>query len=188
MPKISILIFLLELYMGIGINLIGSIENVSSSYNFISILKYLLLISSLLSLILGTIVGLAQSKIKRLLAYSTIGHIGFLLLALAIKTDKSIESFIFYLIQYSITNLNTFLILLAFGYICYNNINKNWINGIAKLNKEKIRILLRKNNTDIRYISELKGQFFSNPLLSLSLAICLFSMAGKLIALLAFLF
>jgi hypothetical protein len=79
------------------------------------ILKNILLFSSLLSLIIGTVLGLTQIKLKRLLAYSTISHVGFLLLCLAIKTEISIESFIFYLIQYSLTNLNGFLILLAFG-------------------------------------------------------------------------
>jgi hypothetical protein len=79
------------------------------------IIKNLLLFSSLLSLIIGTVLGLSQIKIKRLLAYSTISHVGFLLLCLAIKTEVSIESLIFYLIQYSFTNLNGFLILLAFG-------------------------------------------------------------------------
>ena len=69
--------------------------------------------SSLFSLIIGTVVGLDKSKIKRLLAYSTISHIGFLLLALAVNSEQSIESFIFYIVQYSITNLNTFLIILA---------------------------------------------------------------------------
>ena len=34
-------------------------------------------------------------------------------------------------------------------------------------------------NTDIRFINEIKGQFFSNPLISISLSICLFSMAGN---------
>lgn len=63
------------------------------------------------------------------------------------------------------TSLNTFLILLAFGYI----ILSSQLQGI-KNNKNM--------NTDIVYISQLKGQFFSNPLLTLSLAICLFSMAG----------
>jgi NADH-ubiquinone oxidoreductase chain 2 len=77
----------------------------------------LLLISSLFSLVIGTIVGLAQTRIKRLLAYSTISHIGFILLALAINTEQSIDSFIFYIIQYSITNLNIFLIILAIGFI-----------------------------------------------------------------------
>ena len=79
------------------------------------LLKNILLFSSFLSLIIGTVLGLSQIKIKRLLAYSTISHVGFLLLCLAIKTEVSVESFIFYLIQYSITNLNAFLILLALG-------------------------------------------------------------------------
>jgi Proton-conducting membrane transporter len=81
------------------------------------VLKNIFLLSSLLSLILGTVVGLAQIRIKRLLAYSTISHVGFLLLALAINTEQSTESLILYLIQYTITSLNTFFILLAFGYI-----------------------------------------------------------------------
>ena len=90
---------------------------------------------------------------------STISHIGFLLLSLAINTEQSIDSFLFYLIQYTITNLNIFLIILAVTYIT---------SGPYKTGKRE----------DIRYISELKGLFFSNPLLSLSLGICLFSMAG----------
>jgi hypothetical protein len=75
--------------------------------------KNLLLMSSLLSLIVGTISGLSQHKIKRLLAFSSVSHVGFLLLALSIYSVKSIESFIFYLVQYSITSLNIFLIILA---------------------------------------------------------------------------
>jgi NADH-ubiquinone oxidoreductase chain 2 len=113
------------------------------------------------------VLGLAQYKIKRLLAYSTISHVGFLLLALGINTEQSTESLIFYLLQYSVTNLNTFLILLAFGYtlksIGYQNISSSTIGA---------------STLDIRYISELKAQFIKNPLLSLSLALCLFSMAG----------
>jgi len=179
MPKISILIFLLEIYTHIGLfsNNLSSLEILDSLTNLQTniiinvnndseniIIKNLLLISSLLSLIIGTVVGLAQSKIKRLLAYSTISHIGFILLALAINTEQSIDSFIFYIIQYTITNLNTFLIILALGYI---------INNSVLYNKETA--LLEK---DIRFISELKGQFFSNPLITLSLTLCLLSMAG----------
>jgi NADH-ubiquinone oxidoreductase chain 2 len=161
MPKISILVFLLELQSGLsGTSLVlqlGS-EGLGSSIN---IWKNLLLISSLLSLVIGTVVGLAQFRIKRLFAYSTISHVGFLLLALAINSEESIESFVFYLVQYSITNLNAFLILLAFGYIIYSNNNMKTSTG-----------------TDIQFISELKGQFKANPLLGLALATCLFSMAG----------
>jgi len=95
------------------------------------------------------------------LAYSTISHVGFLLLALGINTEQSTESLIFYLLQYSLTNLDAFLILLAFGYTIKSRAGN-----------------LSYSNLDIKYISELKAQFTSNPLLSLSLALCLFSMAG----------
>jgi NADH-ubiquinone oxidoreductase chain 2 len=209
MPKISILILLLELHTQIGFigglnsltintngyaEILNTISNLSSNTsslttidnislltplniligeNSIYILKNLLLISSLLSLIIGTVVGLAQTHIKRLLAYSTISHIGFILLALAINTEQSIDSLLFYIIQYTLTNLNIFLIIIALSYIINNSLNKGeLVNQIKNLQTNPHMI------KDIKYISELKGQFFSNPLLSLSLSICLFSMAG----------
>jgi len=169
MPKISIFVFLLELQSGLE----GSFESLSlllGDDTSINIWKNILLIASVLSLIIGTIVGLSQYRIKRLLAYSTISHIGFLLLALAINTEESIESFLFYLIQYSLTNVNTFLILLAFGYIM--SISKSYLLSNRAVNKQSV------NSTDIQFIDQLKGQFKENPLLGLSLALCLFSMAG----------
>ena len=178
MPKIAIFIFLLDLFIG------STLWNNTSIISFTSLrlgsydaLKTLLLLSSLFSLVIGTIVGLAQSKIKRLFAYSTISHVGFMLLALAINSESSVESLIFYIIQYSITNLNAFLIILALGYLNFFN----------KLNTDTAKTTFKKGvysdsrnieNIDIRFITELKGQFMSNPLLSLSLTICLFSMAG----------
>jgi len=158
MPKISILIFILEIFTQII-----SVSPILDSLDIIGLnpISSLFLISSLFSLIIGTVVGITQIKIKRLLAYSTISHIGFILLALAINSKQSIDSFIFYIIQYTLTNLNTFLILLAIGYIIYS---KNVIN--------------KGSEKDIKYISELKGLFFSNPILSISLTICLLSMAG----------
>jgi NADH-ubiquinone oxidoreductase chain 2 len=119
MPKISILIILLELYTQLDLNSLLIITNTSVlefKENYLYLLKQILLISSLLSLVIGSIVGLAQTQLKRLLAYSTISHIGFMLLALAINTEQSIDSFLFYIIQYSITNLNLFLIIIGIGY------------------------------------------------------------------------
>jgi NADH-ubiquinone oxidoreductase chain 2 len=145
MPKIAFLVFILE-FQGFT-----QLANWSSW-------TYLLLISSLLSLLVGTIGGLAQYRIKRLLTYSTISHVGFLLLALAINNEESVESFLFYLIQYSLTNINVFFILVAFGYL---------------LGSKGLSIY-----SPIQLINQLKGQFKVNPLLGLSLAICLFSMAG----------
>jgi NADH-ubiquinone oxidoreductase chain 2 len=154
MPKISIFVFLLELYQGTSVLINQSVSYVTG------ISTNLLLVCAFLSLVIGTVVGLGQYRIKRLLAYSTISHVGFLLLALAISSatviagEESVEAFLFYLVQYTLTNIDTFFILLAFGYLISNSGN------------------------DIQFTSELQGQFRANPVLGLSFAICLFSMAG----------
>ncbi len=113
-------------------------------------------------------VGLVQYRIKRLFAYSTISHIGFILLALSISSVESLQAFIFYLMQYSISNLNAFIILIAIGFSLYYYISDN------KEHKD----LLDKNNSPIQLINQLKGYFYINPVLSLSLAITIFSFAG----------
>jgi NADH-ubiquinone oxidoreductase chain 2 len=127
-----------------------------------------LLISSFFSLIIGTIVGLTQFRIKRLFAYSTISHVGFILLALSINSIESIQAFLFYLMQYSISNLNAFIILVSIGYSLYYYINDS----------EEYKKLLDKNNSPIQLISQIKGFFYINPILALSLAITIFSFVG----------
>src|SRR5689334_15379909 len=124
--------------------------------------------SSLLSLIIGTVVGLTQFRIKRLFAYSTISHVGFILLALSITSIESIQAFIFYLMQYSLSNLNAFIILVTIGFSFYFYVTNN------KEHKE----LLDKNNSPVQLINQLRGYFYVNPVLALSLAITIFSFAG----------
>ena len=154
--KISIFIFLLEL--------VYHTNSYISEYSW----TYALLISSLLSLIIGTVVGLTQFRIKRLLAYSTISHVGFILLALSVSSIESTQAFIFYLIQYSISNLNAFFIIITIGFSLYGYISNN----------KEYKSLLDKNNSPIQLISQLKGYFYINPWLSLSLAITIFSFVG----------
>ena len=89
----------------------------NSSYSSLGLWTNIIAVSALLSLIIGTLVGISQSKIKRLFAYSTIAHVGFLLLALSLNSVSGMDAFIFYLIQYTITNLNLFFILIAWGYL-----------------------------------------------------------------------
>jgi len=144
MPKISVLVFILE-FQGFAV------LNNWSTYTLV------LSISTLLSLIIGSLGGLVQYNIKRLLAYSTISHVGFMLLVLAINTISSIEAFLFYLLQYSLVNTLTFFVLIAFGLIL--PITKNIYSPLL-------------------FISQLKGQYQVNPLLCLSLVIVLFSLAG----------
>jgi NADH-ubiquinone oxidoreductase chain 2 len=127
-----------------------------------------LLVSSLFSLIIGTVLGLTQFRIKRLFAYSTISHLGFMLLAMTINSVESVQAFIFYLVQYSLSNLNAFILLVAIGYslYAYNDKNTNHNN------------LIDRKNSPIQLISQLKGYFHINSILALSLAITLFSFAG----------
>lgn len=129
---------------------------------------FILLMSSLFSLIVGTVVGLTQFRIKRLFAYSTISHVGFLLLALGISSIESTQAFIFYLTQYTISNLNAFVILIAIGFslYCYTSDNKE--------HEE----LVDKTNSPIQLVSQLKGYFYINPILALSFAITIFSFVG----------
>lgn len=156
--KISIFIFLLELVHYTSNSLFAFQFSWTSS----------LLISSLLSLIIGTVVGLTQYRIKRLFAYSTISHVGFILLALSINSIESIQAFIFYLMQYSISNLNAFIILVSIGFSLYCYINDS----------DEYKELPDKNNSPIQLISQLKGYFYINPVLALSLSITLFSFVG----------
>ena len=104
-------------------------------------------ISCLLSLIIGTVLGLSQSRIKRLLAYSTISHIGFILLALIVHNTESYQAFLFYIMQYILTNLNAFLIVLAIGYSLYLHFT----------NESETNNLSEKNNSPIQLISQIKG-------------------------------
>lgn len=156
--KISILTLLLQL-----VHYTNSIY-ITTQYSWTSSL----LLSSLLSLVIGTVLGLTQFRIKRLFAYSTISHLGFMLLALTINSIESIQSFIFYLIQYSLSNLNAFILLLAIGYSLYNYSDKN-------INHDN---LIDSKNSPIQLISQLKGYFHINSVLALSLTITLFSFAG----------
>lgn len=155
--KISIFAFLLELVY-------------YTEYSFFDFSwKSVLIFSSLFSLIIGSVLGLTQFRIKRLLAYSTISHVGFILLALSINTAESIQSYIFYILQYSISNLNAFIILVTIGFSFYLYMSTD------KDHKEK---LLDQNNSPLQLISQIKGYFFINPFIAISLSITLFSFVG----------
>lgn len=162
--KISILILLLEFIYYTSITMLD--------YSW----KSNLLLSSFLSLIIGSVLGLTQFRIKRLFAYSTISHIGFILLALSINSIESIQAFFFYIIQYSVSNLNAFIILITIGYSFLG-----WKKDIQEnsSNQDHTEKQLKdKNLSPIQLIHQLKGYFYMNPLLSISLAITLFSFIG----------
>lgn len=158
--KISILVLFLELSHYTGTLVYSMIQYYSWTIS--------LSISCIFSLIIGTVLGLTQTRIKRLLAYSTISHVGFILLALVAHSIESYQAFIFYIMQYILTNLNAFLVIIGIGfslYLYHTNISEN--NSLSE-----------KNNSPIQLISQLKGYFSINPALALCLVISMFSFVG----------
>jgi NADH-ubiquinone oxidoreductase chain 2 len=112
--------------------------------------------------------GLTQIRIKRLLAYSTISHVGFILLALIVYNIEAYQAYIFYIMQYILTNLNAFLVVIGIGFSLY----------LYHTNISEYNNLSEKNNSPIQLISQLKGYFSINPILALCLVISMFSFVG----------
>ena len=159
--KISIFAFFLEIVY-------------YTNYDFFSFnWKNILVLSSLFSLVIGSVLGLTQSRIKRLFAYSTISHVGFILLALTINSTESIQSYIFYILQYSLSNLNAFIILLTIGYSLYLYVYNNDNN-----NSKQDSFTVADNYSPVQLINQIKGYFYINPFIAISLAITLFSFVG----------
>jgi NADH-quinone oxidoreductase subunit N len=105
-----------------------------------------------MSIIIGTLGALYQVKIKRMLAYSAISHVGFMLVGLSSLTVYSIFATVFYLIVYVIISLNIFAMLLS----------------LRKLD----------TNTEFKKINEFILLFKSNKFLTANFCLILFSIGG----------
>ena len=87
----------------------------------------LLLIMALLSMMIGNITAIAQINIKRLLAYSTISHVGFIMLGLSTGAVSGLAAALFYIAAYML------MTLAAFGLIIFLNSEKNSVDNIHDL-------------------------------------------------------
>ncbi len=67
------------------------------------------------TMIVGNIIALQQKNLKRMLAYSSIGHTGFILVALAAGTPQAATAFLFYLFAYTLATMGAFAVLIAVG-------------------------------------------------------------------------
>ena len=88
------------------------------------------LICAVLSIVYGAIGALNQTKVKRLLAYSGIGHMGFILLGVAIGSFESIQAGLIYMIIYVIMSICSFSILLSL------NLTKDFIIEVKELSRK----------------------------------------------------
>jgi len=112
----------------------------------------LLIFFSICSVIVGSFTALRQKRLKRLLAYSSVGHVGYLLLAFSSNSLEGVQALFFYLIIYMLTGLCIWSVVLSIN---------------TKTNLEKSKTLL-----DLGSVS------YSNALLSFTALIAFFSLAG----------
>ncbi|MCB1726333.1 MAG: NADH-quinone oxidoreductase subunit N, partial [Gammaproteobacteria bacterium] len=110
----------------------------------------MLVILAVLSMALGNLVAIAQTNIKRMLAYSTISHVGFIFLGLLAGSDKGYAAAMFYAIVYALTAAG------GFGVIA----------------------MLSRKGFDAENIHDLKGLNDRSPWLAFMMLLILFSMAG----------
>jgi NADH-quinone oxidoreductase subunit N len=118
--------------------------------NLIEQWQMIIIFLSIASMLFGAIAAIGQTNIKRLIAYSSIGHIGYTLAGLATGSNEGIQSSIIYISIYVIMNLAFFSCLL----------------------------MLKRNNRYYEHIEDLSGLSKNHPLLSLSMMVILFSLAG----------
>ncbi len=105
---------------------------------------------SILSMVLGAFAAIGQRNIKRLMAYSSIGHMGYALVGLAAGTQAGVQGVIIYMLVYMAMTLGTFACILS----------------------------MRRGESMVEDISDLAGLSRTNPTMAFMLAMLLFSLAG----------
>ena len=118
--------------------------------NLIDQWQMIIVFISLASMILGAVAAIGQKNLKRLIAYSSIGHMGYALAGLAVGTNSGIQSSIIYISIYLIMNLGIFCCL----------------------------FMMKRKDKFFDNLEDLSGLSKNHPIISLSLLILLFSLAG----------
>ncbi len=112
--------------------------------------QQVLIVLSVLSMVVGAFAAIAQENIKRLMAYSSIGHMGYALVGMASGTSEGVRGVLVYLTIYLFMNAGTFAVILA----------------------------MRQQDRPVEAIKDLAGLGRTQPLMALAMAIFMFSMAG----------
>ncbi|MFN4311433.1 MAG: NADH-quinone oxidoreductase subunit NuoN [Ferrovibrio sp.] len=112
--------------------------------------QQIVIVVSALSMILGAFAAIAQSNIKRLMAYSSIGHVGYALVGLAAGTPEGVRGILIYLAIYLAMNVGTFAIILS----------------------------MRQKDRMVEGVQDLAGLAKTHPGMALLLAAFMFSLAG----------
>ena len=119
-------------------------------YSVLDEWQYILVFISIASMILGAVAAIGQNNIKRLIAYSSIGHIGYAIAGIAAGTENGFRNAIVYMTIYAVMNIG------AFSFV----------------------LLMKRGEKYIEEISELSGASKNHPLMCFGLLTILFSLAG----------
>ena len=144
-PKIAIFTFFLRLYE-------------HGFYSLVDSWQHILVIVGFVSVVIGAFTALKQKNLKRLLAYSAVSHVGYMLIAFSAGSFDGIQSLFFYLIIYMLTGFCLWVILLI------TNSKQNHVKSLK----------MDRSNT----MGDLSGIVRSNILLAFSGSMIIFSMAG----------
>jgi NADH-quinone oxidoreductase subunit N len=112
--------------------------------------QQIIIAAAVLSMAWGAFAALRQPNIKRLMAYSSIGNVGYVLLGVAAGSEKGVQSVVFYLAIYMVMTLGVFAVILA----------------------------MRRRGVMVEGVSDLAGLGKDHPMLALAMLIFMFSMAG----------
>jgi len=107
--------------------------------------QQVIIIISVLSMFLGSVAAIGQNNIKRLMAYSSIGHIGFVLMGVASGTDKGVSAVLIYMVLYIIMNVGVFVFILNMerNGVAVTTINSlNMYNNVSKSQTLFLTVLL----------------------------------------------
>ncbi|MBN9489205.1 MAG: NADH-quinone oxidoreductase subunit NuoN [Alphaproteobacteria bacterium] len=112
--------------------------------------QQIIVVVSVLSMALGAFAAIGQPNIKRLMAYSSIGNVGYILLGVASGSEKGIQAMVFYLAIYLVMTLGTFAIIL----------------------------MMQRRNVMVENISDLAGLGRTQPMMAFAMLLFMFSLAG----------
>ena len=112
--------------------------------------EQLIVLVSIASMLLGSLAAIGQTSIKRLMAYSSIGHMGYALIGLAVNSAAGIQGVLVYMVTYVFMSAGVFACLIA----------------------------MRRKGLPLEKISDLSGLARTDPMLALAFGIFMFSMAG----------
>ncbi|HUD59457.1 MAG TPA: NADH-quinone oxidoreductase subunit NuoN [Acetobacteraceae bacterium] len=112
--------------------------------------QQLIVLVSIASMVLGALAAIGQHNIKRLMAYSSIGHMGYALIGLAVGTPEGVRGVLIYLVVYVFMSAGTLACVIA----------------------------MRRQGRSLEDISDLSGLARTDPALALAMAVFMFSMAG----------